>query len=151
MAVAVLGVAAMFPAAFRSVVTGGNMTKGAVFAQSATDMLRAEKFENLESYAGFDSATWTHVDYRCPIPDSVGTTHVDYSRMRMKCDVTPDGVQASGKGLAGGSVSIQVACVDPGGGPAGCSSSDLRRVGVTVSWDGGRRSASLVTYVARWE
>ncbi|MBI2458906.1 MAG: hypothetical protein HYV46_22590, partial [candidate division NC10 bacterium] len=52
-----LGVAGMFPAALRSVVTGGQTTKATVLAQEMADMIRADTFSNVSSYNSLTTTT----------------------------------------------------------------------------------------------
>ncbi|MFB3816530.1 MAG: hypothetical protein ACE147_02590 [Candidatus Methylomirabilales bacterium] len=151
MALAALGVVGMFPSALKSVVAGGNVTKATILANAALEMLRAEKFDDLVSqYNGFDSDGGI-AGYTCPVSAGVGTT---YNKMRLKCEVSPDAAQETGRGLPDGRLSISVACVDSSGGMTVCPGSfpDLRRVSVMVSWErNGARSVQLQSYVARQE
>lgn len=136
MAFAALGVAGMFPAAFRSVVVGGQVTKATALAQEMVDMIRNEPFDLLVShYNGFDTRT---LSITCPV------TGVDLNDNKKKwtCDLLGAGAQISGRGIPGGYGIVTVTD----------SMADLRQVTVTVFWDrDGSRSVNLVTYVARTE
>lgn len=143
-AIAGLGVAGMFPAALRSVVTGGQVTKATVLAQEMVDMIRADSFANVYNYNNTDvTSTFT-----CSSSGTVCT-----NRLKWKNDIQAADAQTTGQGLPDGKGTVSVACVNPDGTNKTCSSSDdLRRVTVTVTWDReGSRSVSLVTYVARNE
>ncbi|HSB80717.1 MAG TPA: hypothetical protein VLM91_18195 [Candidatus Methylomirabilis sp.] len=136
MAFAALGVAGMFPAAFHSVIVGGQVTKATVLAQEMVDMIRNEPFDLLVSrYNGFDSRTLTAT---CPL------TGVDLNdnKKKWKCDLLGDGGQTTGRGIPGGYGIVTVTA----------PLTDLLQVTVTVFWDrDGSRSVNLVTYVARTE
>jgi Tfp pilus assembly protein PilV len=151
MALAALGVVGMFPSALKTVVAGGNVTKAAVLATAAMEMLRAEKFDDLVSqYNGFDSNA-SITGYTCPVPVAGGTA---YNKMRLKCEVSPDAAQETGRGLPDGRLSISVACVNSSGEATSCPGTfpDLRRVSVTVSWErSGARTVQIQSYVARQE
>ncbi|MBI3085299.1 MAG: hypothetical protein HYY88_06180 [candidate division NC10 bacterium] len=139
-----LGVAGMFPAALRSVVTGGQTTKATVLAQEMADMIRADSFANVYSYNNTDvTSTFT-----CSSSGTVCT-----NRLKWKSDLLAAEAQTTGQGLPNARGTVSVVCVNPDGTNKTCSSSDdLRRVTVTVMWDReGSRSVSLVTYVARNE
>jgi Tfp pilus assembly protein PilV len=148
-----LGVAAMFPAALRSVIVGGHMTKATLLAASFTEMIQGDKFELLISRYDNFSTTASIGGYACPVPASVPTTDARYNKMRMKCDLTWAAPQVSGGGLPGGVATVRVACVTEAGVEAtGACTTDLRRLTVTVSWESNAaRSFQLVTYVARRE
>lgn len=139
-----LGVAGMFPAALRSVVTGGQTTKATVLAQAMADMIRADTFSNVYSYNGTDVTS----SFTC-----TGTSTLCVNRMKWKNDLLAADAQTTGLGLPNARGTVSVVCVNPDGTNKTCSSSDdLRRVTVTVTWDReGSRSVSLVTYVARNE
>ncbi len=147
LAIAILGVAGMFPAAFRSVVQGGNLTKATVLARSMVETLRAEPFATLDAYNAFDTRDPLS-GYRCPV--TVASTHPSFNRMSMKCDVSGDGALETGQGLPHGYAMVMVACVDASGLTGACASTDLRQVTVTVFWEPqAARSVQLVTYRAR--
>lgn len=151
MALVALGVVGMFPSALKTVVAGGNVTKATFLAHAAIEMLRAEKFDDLVSqYHGFDSDA-SITGYACPAPVASGTA---YNKMRLKCEVSWDAAQSTGRGLPDGRLLISVACMSSMGTPATCPGSlpDLRQVSVTVSWErSGARSLQFVGYVARQE
>jgi hypothetical protein len=158
-AIAVLGVAGMFPVALRAVMHGGNTTKATLLASSFVEMLRAERFDVLArahddagqpGYDGFDTLQEI-AGYACPPPLGASA----YAKMRMKCDVTFDGAQGSGRGMPGGRARVAVACVHPDGTPAAGAPcpTDLRRITVTVSWStgSGTGTSQVTSYAARWE
>lgn len=136
MAFVALGVAGMFPAAFRSVVVGGQVSKATALGQEMIDMIRNEPFDSLISrYNGFNTNS---LGVTCPLAD------VDKgdSKKKWKCDLLADTAQTGGHGLpaAYGTVSVTAPMTD------------LLQVRVTVLWDaGGSRSVNLVTYVSRTE
>lgn len=147
-----LGVAGMFPAAFRTVVSGGQTTKATLLASGIVETLRAERFDELiPRYDGFDSQE-AIPSYSCPV--SVPSTDDAYAKMRIKCDLAAAGAQASGQGLPDGGARIAVACVNADGTSNGATPcpTDLRRITVTVRWERqGERSVQLVTDAARRE
>lgn len=141
-----LGVAGMFPAAFRSVVTGGQVTKATILAQEMADMIRADTFGNVSAYGN----TNTQASLTCLTPPTTDCTN----KLKWKNDILATTAQSTGRGLSEGYGTVAVACVDPNGTSKTCddANDDLRRVTVTVTWDRqGSRSVSLVTYVARTE
>ena len=141
-AIAGLGVAGMFPAALRSVVTGGQTTKATVLGQEMADMIRADTFSNVSSYDSLDTRT-----------TCTGTSTLCVNKTKWTNDILAATAQTTGQGLPAGYGTVSVVCVNPDGTNKTCSTTDdLRRVTVTVTWDRqGSRSVSLVTYVARNE
>ena len=136
MAFVALGVAGMFPAAFRSVVVGGQVTKATVLAQEMMDMIRNDPFDSLVSrYNGFNTNS---LSVTCPLADvDKGDT-----KKKWKCDLLADTVKTGGRGLPAAYGTVAVTS----------PMADLLRVTVTVFWDrNGARSVNLVTYVARAE
>jgi Tfp pilus assembly protein PilV len=147
LAVAALGIAGMFPAAFRSVVHGGNVTKAAVLAGSVVETLRTERFDNLVAYNGFDTRN-PITGYQCPV--TVTSTDPRFNTMSMKCDISADAALETGKGLPDGYAIVGVACLNASGTAGPCASTDLRRLTVTVFWEPmGARSVQVVSYVVR--
>lgn len=148
MAMALLGVAGMFPSALRSVVSGGQVTKATVLAQAMADMIRNDPFDNLVSlYNGFDTRA---LSVTCPVTPS--GFDASYNKKRWTCDLLATDAQVSGQGLPGGYGTVSVACLNANGTTNTTSPcpTDLRRVTVTVTWGAtGSQSVSLVTYVAR--
>jgi hypothetical protein len=150
-AVVLLGVAGMFPAGFKSVTAGGHVTKATAIAGLATEAIRLERFDDLLSrYNSFDTRNAV-TGYACPVPvPATPAQHQDYLKMRLKCEVTPDGAT---RGLPEGSVRIGVTCLNANG-SANASMpcpTDLRRITVTVTW--GRnpeRSIQLTSHASRW-
>ena len=155
MAVAALGVAGMFPAALRSVVTGGNTTKATALAREMAEMIRADAARpemwgepntpNLISvHNGTNTSTMT---YNC----LTGTPSTRSPQEKWKCDLAATAAQDSGSGLPAGYGTVAVACINPSGTViAGTCLTDLRRVTVTVFWErNASRSVSVVTNVAR--
>lgn len=143
---AALGVAGMFPAALRSVVVGGQVTKATSLAQEMADMIRADTFANVAAYHGTD----TRPSLACPTPPATDCAN----KRKWKNDIPATTAQSAGRGLPEGYGTVAVLCVNPDGTPNAASPcpTDLRRVTVTVTWDRqGSRSLSLVTYVARTE
>jgi Tfp pilus assembly protein PilV len=136
MAFAALGVAGMFPAAFRSVVSGGQVTKATILAQEMVDMIRNEPFDLLVSrYNGFDTRT---LSITCPLAGA----DLNDNQKKWKCDLLGEAARTSGRGIPGGYGIVTVTS----------PMTDLCQVTVTVIWDrDGSRSVNLVTYVARTE
>ncbi len=157
MAVALLGVASMFPAALRSVLTGGQTTKATMLAREMVEMMQADTFDSLDTYYnGFNtSLLMTELlkvppTFTCPVTPAVP----DYNKKKWTCDMLATGTQASGPGLSGGTGTIRVDCVNPNGtvNPTVPCPTELRQVTVTVTWDNqASRAVSLVTYVAKTE
>jgi len=147
-AVAMLGVAAMFPAALRSVISGGEMTKATVLAQAMTDIIRSEPFDILQTR--YDSLDTRTVGVSCPLDETATPPpYDDYTKKKWTCDLVRTGAQGSGRGLPGAYGRVAVQCVDASGAAASCASR-LRRVTVAVLWGGTNvRSVSVVTHVAR--
>ena len=138
-----LGVAGMFPAALRSVVTGGQTTKATVLAQAMADMIRAGTFASVYSYNGLDTTI-----------TCTGTSTLCVNKTKWTNDLLAAEAQTTGQGLPSGKGTVSVVCVNADGTSKTCddANDDLRRVTVTVTWDRqGSRSVSLVTYVARNE
>lgn len=135
-----LGVAGMFPAALRSVVTGGQVTKATVLAQEMADMIRADTFSNVSSYNGLDTQT-----------TCTGTSTLCTNTTRWRNNILAADAQSTGQGLPSGRGTVGVVCVNADGTTNSTTPcpTDLRRVTVTVTWDReGSRSVTLVTYVA---
>jgi prepilin-type N-terminal cleavage/methylation domain-containing protein len=159
MAFVALGVAGMFPAAMRSVVTGGQGTRANVLTMSMQEALRSERFDELLvaptltnlylGYAGLDTRTYPTV---CARLTDVALPRHQWVKLRWKCDLAADAAQVSGQGLPGGYGTVAVACINPSGTVVTVSPcpTDLRRVTVTVTWGGGgERSVSMVSNVIR--
>jgi type IV pilus modification protein PilV len=151
MAFALLGVAGMFPAAFRSVAAGGHETKATVLARGMADMIRADTFDALVlRYNGFNTNS---LSIACPVTTQSGTDP-DYAKKKWKCDMLATGTEGTGAGLPAGFGTVSVNCVNPNGtnNPSVPCPTELRQVTVTVTWERqGPRSVSLVTYVAKTE
>ena len=147
-AITALGIAGMFPAALRSVVSGGQVTKATVLAQAMADAIRNDPFDTLVTrYNGFNT---NNLSVTCPL--TVTGYDPDFNKMKWKCDLVASEAQISGRGLPAAYGTIAVACLNANGTTnttVPCPT-DLRRMRVTVTWDRqGARSVSLVTYVAR--
>jgi Tfp pilus assembly protein PilV len=143
-----LGIAGMFPAALRSVVSGGQVTKATVLAQAMADMVRNDPFDSLVTrYNGFNT---NNLSVTCPL--TVTGYDAEFNKKKWKCDLVASQAQTSGRGLPSGYGTVAVACLNANGTTnttVPCPT-DLRRVTVAVTWDRqGARSVSLVTYVAR--
>jgi Tfp pilus assembly protein PilV len=172
MAFAALGVAGMFPAAFRSVIGGGQVTKATILAQEMADMIRTEPFDKVyvtpssgNGYTGYSnqSASPSTFDTRntgslpatCPVPSTDSCTN----KKKWQSDLLAGAGQASGKGLPVAYGTVAVTCLNIGTTSpytpttATCGgSTNLLRITVTVFWDrNASRSVNLVTYVARIE
>jgi hypothetical protein len=157
-----LGVASMFPAALRSVMRGGNLSKATSLAREMAEMIRSEPFDELltapsagnnwTGYNGFDTRNLT---VACPPTTPVsGSASYDtaYLKKKWTCDIVPDGTLATGKGLPVGYGTVTAVCLNPSGTVNASSPcpTDIRRVTVTVYWEaGGSRSITLTTYVSR--
>jgi type II secretory pathway pseudopilin PulG len=153
--VAVLGIAGMFPAALRTLVAGGRETQATVLARGMMDMLRSESVDSLgmappAGYNGFSTASLSPT---CPVAPP-GSPDPNYVKNRWTCEVRGPG-SLGNVGLPGGVGVISVTCLDANLNTGTCSSTDLRRIAVTVSWQEalgqGTRAITLVTYVARQE
>lgn len=146
-----LGVAGMFPAAFRSVVIGGQVTKAIILAQEMADMIRADTFPSVSAYNGTD----TRNAITCTTLPTTNCTN----KLKWQNDLAATSALSTGRGLPSGYGTVAVACVkaDGSGDSMSACTTDpnythLWRVTVTVTWDPqGSRSVSLVTYVARTE
>ena len=157
-----LGVASMFPAALRSVMRGGNLTKATALTREMAEMIRTEPFDALlttpnagtgwTGYNGFDTRNLT---VTCPPTTPVsGTASYDtaYLKKKWTCDIVPDGTLATGKGLPVGYGTVTAVCLNPSGtvNASNPCPTDIRRVTVTITWDrGGARSITLTTNVSR--
>jgi Tfp pilus assembly protein PilE len=150
-AVVLLGVAGMFPAAFKSVSAGGHASKATAIAALAVEAIRLERFDDLLTrYHNFDTRD-AIAGYACPVPaPATQGQHETYVKMRLKCEVAPDGVT---RGLPEGYLRIGVACLNANGSvnvAAPCPT-DLRRITVTVVWERNpQRSIQLTSHAARW-
>jgi Tfp pilus assembly protein PilV len=146
-AFALLGVASMFPAALRTVIAGGETTKATMLAQAMMDVVRSEPFDLIDArYHNLDTRT---VGVTCPLAEAGAPPSEDSAARRWTCDLRMSGARDTGQGLPDAFGRVQVECVDLGGATAVCPTG-LRRVTVGVSWgEGGSRSVSVVSYVAR--
>ncbi|MEI8188857.1 MAG: hypothetical protein WCI75_03955 [candidate division NC10 bacterium] len=157
-----LGVASMFPAALRTVMSGGNLSKATALAREMTEMIRTEPFDTLlttpnagNSWTGYNNFNTSNLTVTCPPSAPVsGTGSYDtaYLKKKWKCDIVPDGTLATGKGLPVGYGTVTVVCLNPGGtvNTTNPCPTDIRRVTVTITWDrGGARAITLTTNVSR--
>lgn len=161
-----LGVAGMFPAALRSVVTGGQVSKATMLAQEMVDMIRTESFSvlNLQptqnGYNGLDTRTvsqnMTSNNITCPVapPTPPANYNPQFNPRKWTCDLVATGSQTTGRGLPYGYGTVSVSCLNPNGslnvGAGTACPTDLQRVTVTVTWNPqGASSVSLITHVAR--
>ncbi|HSC70176.1 MAG TPA: prepilin-type N-terminal cleavage/methylation domain-containing protein [Candidatus Methylomirabilis sp.] len=166
MAVALLGVASMFPAALQSVMTGGQTSKATMLVREMVEMIQADTFDSLDTeYKNFSTSSLlpdlmgAPPKFTCPVktpPDPGAFVGAEYNKRKWLCDLqavgSNSGTPDAGQGLTGGVGSIRVDCLNPNGtinGTVPCPT-DLRQVTVTITWSGQRaRSVSLVTYVAK--
>ena len=154
-AVAMLAIASMFPTALRALVGGGNETRATVLAGAMMDMLRSEPFDRLADAvpSGYNGFSTTSLSPTCPVA-SPASPDADYVKKKWTCEVGGAGTLGS-QGLPGGVGTVGVVCLNPDGSTGTCSSTDLRRLAVTVGWQLGQgqgtRSITLVTYVVRQE
>jgi type II secretory pathway pseudopilin PulG len=166
MAVALLGVASMFPAALRSVMTGGQTSKATMLVREMVEMIQTDTFDSLDTdYKNFSTSILlpglmeNPPKFTCPVktPPELGAfVGAEYNKRKWTCDLfavgSSSGTPDAGQGLTGGVGSIRVDCVNPNGtinGTVPCPT-ELRQVTVTVTWSAqGARSVSLVTYVAK--
>ena len=151
MAFVALGVAAMFPAALRSVITGGNVTKATALAQEMAEMIRLDAAQSggfdslISNYNGMNTTT---VNYNC----LTGTVANRTPAQKWKCDIVATAAQESGRGLPAGYGTVAVTCINANGtgNASNPCTTDLRQVIVTVTWQStDSRSVSVVTNVAR--
>jgi len=147
-AFAALGVASMFPAALRTVIRGGEMTKATMLVQAMADIIRSEPFDALVArYHNLDTQT---LAVSCPLDEeSAPPPYDDYTKKKWACDLRRTGARDSGQGLPGAYGRVSVECADGTGAAVACPSS-LRRVTVSVFWgESGSQSVSVVSNVAR--
>ncbi|MCX5735521.1 MAG: hypothetical protein NTW68_14530 [candidate division NC10 bacterium] len=151
MAFVALGVAAMFPAALRTVVTGGNVTKATALAREMNEMIRLDAAQSatfdslISNYNGMNTTT---VIYDCLTGIAANRTPAQ----KWKCDIVATAAQQSGRGLPAGYGTVAVTCVNPDGtsNASNPCTTDIRRVTATVTWQStSSRSVSVVTNVAR--
>lgn len=156
LALALLGVAGMFPSAMRSVHAGGDTTKATMLTRAMLDMIRADTFDSLVSrYNGLDTGAST---VTCPVSSpTLSTPDPDYNKKKWTCDIAASGTRDTGQGLPGGRGTVAVTCVGFTSSPfdevndPGCTK-DIRKVSVTITWGAqGSRFVGLVTYVTRTE
>lgn len=170
-----LGVAGMFPAAYRSVLRGGQVSKAVQLAQAMADMIRMEPFDDLltvptdanyyKGFNGYDSRIHPP-SVTCPYPDTTksiqpflsGSPPYQYdpghNKKRWRCNLLSDAGDVSGQGLPGGYGTVAVACLNPDGtvNATNPCPTDLRRISITVNWQSGpSRSVAMTTNVARHE
>ncbi len=146
MTVVLLGVAAMFPAAFRTVVSGGQDSKAYALIQEMMDMILREPFDDLmtqptsgngyRGYWGYNTQTTNFPSFVCP-PLTTGFDP-SYNKRKWKCDLIADSAQETGKGLPAAYGTVAVTCVNPNGtvNSGNPCPTDLRRIVVTVTWGG---------------
>ena len=160
-AIAALGVASMFPAAYKTVVEGGQVTKATMLAREMMSMVRSYPFELLtqSSYLSpnFDTRThWTVANAQCP-PDpatfSIGERTTRFSNVKWSCDLVGTGGATTGQGLPNAFGTVALACVDANWNetsPLCVSSVGIVRVTVEVHWGiNGSQLVRLVGYISR--
>jgi type IV pilus modification protein PilV len=158
MAFALLGVAGMFPAALRAVLSGGQTTKATALAREMVEMIRGDDFSQIRT--NYNNLNTNNVTVDClSFPPNPPTYGADFNKKRWKCDLraTAAGISgqplSEGQGLPNAVGTVIVACVNPNGTTKTCNDATdlLRRVTVTVTWENqGSKSVSLVTYVAKY-
>jgi type IV pilus modification protein PilV len=152
-AFATLGVASMFPTALRTVMAGGQMTKATMLALEMIDMIRSDPFNAIEPrYNNLDTKNLPGAT--CPAEihnfSDLSDHQQNFNKLKWRCDLAPSGALAAGQGLPAGYGRVFVACVDASGVAGSCSSTDVRRVTVRVSWGlVVSQSVSLSTDVVR--
>ena len=170
-----LGVAGMFPAAYRSVLRGGQVTKAVELAQAMADMIRMEPFGDLltvptagNSYKGFNGYdSRSHPpSVTCPYPDQTKSIQPfpsssppyqydpGHNKKKWKCSLLAAAGNVSGSGLPAGYGTVAVACLNPDGtvNTTNPCTTSLRRISITVNWQSGpSRSVVVTTYVAQHE
>jgi type IV pilus modification protein PilV len=154
MSFALLGVAGMFLAAFRSVAAGGHETKATTLARAMADMIRNQPFDNLPknpAQGGYNGFNTQSVIVSCPVPPPDPILYdPDYAKKKWTCDLQASAAQDSGLGLPGGYGTVAVDCLQPNGTSGPCGGTNLLQVTVTVTWERqGPRSVGVVTYVSR--
>ncbi len=163
-AIAALGVASMFPAAYKTVAEGGQVTKATMLAREMMSMVRSYPFKSLiEEWGGggyylwpnFDTRThWSVANTQCtpsPVPANFpGEQLTRYFNVKWRCDLS------AAQGLANAYGTIGVACVDPATWTetsAWCNNNNkpyVVRVTVEVHWGaGGGQMVRLVGYVSK--
>lgn len=133
-AIALLGVAGLFPTAFRNVRAGGYMTKATAIARGIMETLLARPFTGLTAYHGVTTSD-------CSVLSGM---------VRADCEAWAEALAFSsteGAGLPSGEATIAVCTAVPSCVPI----SGLARVTVTVEWVGGvgEKAVELQTYVAK--
>ncbi len=161
-AIAALGVASMFPLAYKNVVEGGQATKATMLAREMMSMIRSYPFESLTEswwpqylWPNFDTRThWSVANAQCP-PDPnnfSGERTTRYFNVKWRCDLEATPGTGIGQGIPGAFGTVALACVDPATWTESVPwcSSDLVRVTVEVHWgENGAQMVSLVGYVSR--
>jgi hypothetical protein len=142
--VALLGMAGMFPSAYRAVLYGGQMTKATALAQAMMELVRSGPIAYVPRYHGVDtddSSTFPSDDLGLS-PPFRGGTHV--RRWRSDIALALD----QGKGLPSGVGTISVVDHETGLAIGGSPPLTLlMRVTVTVSWTEttGRKTVSFMS------
>jgi len=142
--VALLGMAGMFPSAYRAVLYGGQMTKATALAQAIMELVRSEPVAYVPRYHGVDtsdSSTFPSDDLGLS-PPFRGGTHVQ----RWESDIAL--ALDQGKGLPSGFGTISVVDHETGLAIGGSPPLTLlMRVIVTVGWSEttGRKTVSFIS------
>ena len=136
MAFALLGVAGMFPAALRAVLSGGQTTKATALAREMVEMIRGDDFSQIRT--NYNNLNTNNVTVDClSFPPNPPTYGADFNKKRWKCDLraTAAGISgqplSEGQGLPNAVGTVIVACVNPNGTTKTCNDATdlLRRVG----------------------
>ena len=157
MAIAALGVASMFPVAYKTVVEGGQVTKATMLAREMMSMIRGYPYDELQdNLSNFDTRThWTVVNAQCPPNPAgfgIGDRATRYVNVKWVCDLRADPGLTTGQGLPGAFGTVALACVDANWNEAAswCAATDVFRVTVEVHWGlNGSQMVRLVGYVSR--
>ncbi len=158
--VALLGIAGAFPVAFRTVTTGGQITKATGLAHEMMEAVRSDRSDFIPRYAGQDGqgvSTGAPTNFPADWPWSCagGFTWAEQFCGNTKlARWAQDLGQDNGDGRALANTTGQVTVTDHespvpvGGGPISGTTS-LLRITVTVSWDDmtGRRQVTLTSTV----
>jgi Tfp pilus assembly protein PilV len=158
-AVAALGVASMFPAAYKTVLEGGQVTKATMLAREMMSMIHSYPYDMVTQssylWPNFDTRThWTVANTQCP-PDpsafSLSERNTSYFNVKWRCDLVGTPGSTTGQGLSGAYGTVALACVDGNWNESSpwCVS-DVVRVTVEVHWGAsGSQMVRLVGYVSR--
>ena len=154
--VALLGIAGAFPAAFRTVTTGGQITKATSLAHEMMEAIRSDRSDFIPRYTGQDGqgvSTDAPTNFPADWPRSCAFTWAEQfcgntKLTRWAQDLTQDA--GDGRTLARATGQVTVTDHESpvlGGGGSVSGTTSILRITVTVSWDDmtGRRQVTLTS------